>query len=736
MVESEMIEKVAEYKRELEYVTSRMNEIRKIVIRDEVSENTVDYLDTTFRDHFKRLFEIARKELLKYENNFPKEIIGVSKEEIRKDLDRLQDNYKNMRNFMKNKYNDKVTVTSRKLEILRKHPEGSEEVKDIEVPSFYTGVFTKQWNTKLNREKQTFDYKELDEVNKKILEISKKFSIKFDDQIMKFDALFENVTILLAEIENDLLSINNANSSVKKEELEDEIRNAKNMISELEIKLTDLEGNIDEKIYESYVSDLEKIKVSIEKLDKELDNVQVKVYDDQVKGFYNYTKNEILEANKEFMDYYDNILSTFEGYFDVLAVSIIDKKVAEFDAKIDDIRKTIENALKDGKIDEQLYNNLNEYLQEAEKTVSMIKSKKDDPKTYKESVRVEVASLNMDDLDALIVELEGKVDKASAPIKRDDRKIYERKINDIENKIRAMEVYFEENKDDKGFEKLAEYKERLEKIVSVYRKKCPFLVKAVKNAKDFYKKHKKVVLVAAGLATVALVHATVGPVIIPAIMQGNIMMGFTTPALRGFVTAANNILGGIINATNANGAWTLANGVVLNPSVASTSLLKGIAISGIGSATLIAPLVVGVKNLVQKMNMATLKEKLNKVNLANKLERVLNKGETVEKSEKTEEKKTVVPKSNSIKLVELSKAKEKEKELNVDEKEENVEKTIIEKTPVFNSKSIKLVELSKAKEKEKNLKKEEDLDNTITIVKENELYESEELVQKSNGRSR
>jgi ABC-type uncharacterized transport system substrate-binding protein len=76
-----------------------------------------------------------------------------------------------------------------------------------------------------------------------------------------------------------------------------------------------------------------------------------------------------------------------------------------------------------------------------------------------------------------------------------------------------------------GKKKLDELKEKFNKLSTVYRKKCPFLVKSARSAKNFYKKHKKLCLVVAGLAAVALVHATTGPILIPAIMHGNLMVG-------------------------------------------------------------------------------------------------------------------------------------------------------------------------------------------------------------------
>ena len=107
-------------------------------------------------------------------------------------------------------------------------------------------------------------------------------------------------------------------------------------------------------------------------------------------------------------------------------------------------------------------------------------------------------------------------------------------------------------------------------------------------------------LIIAGLASFALIGHQV---LIPAIMHGNLMIEATTPMLRGFTTFVNRVLGGLINAKNIDGWWFLANGVRLNNSYAATSLLKGLAISGIGSATLVAPVIVAIKKLVTKMNL-------------------------------------------------------------------------------------------------------------------------------------
>jgi len=160
--------------------------------------------------------------------------------------------------------------------------------------------------------------------------------------------------------------------------------------------------------------------------------------------------------------------------------------------------------------------------------------------------------------------------------------------------------------------KLDERKARFDKICKEYRGKCPIGVKQVKSAKHLYKKHRKEALIIAGLSTMVLLLGST--VLIPAIMHGNIMVAAKSAVMRPFIKTVNNVLGGMIGATKVDSSWFLANGLLLNPSVASTSLLKGLAISGLGQTALLSPLiaavVVGVKNLVEKMKSSEIKTKL------------------------------------------------------------------------------------------------------------------------------
>ena len=163
-------------------------------------------------------------------------------------------------------------------------------------------------------------------------------------------------------------------------------------------------------------------------------------------------------------------------------------------------------------------------------------------------------------------------------------------------------------------------------------KKNPLLVKSIKDGKELYKKHKKLFLIGIGLSTIALIHATVGPIIIPAIMRGNIMiMSKLDPANKTALIAINKFLAKTINATEvtksiqlASGEfeeiklWYLANGTMLNPTSAASSLLKGIAMSSIGSAIIASPVVIvlikSIRKLIEKMKSYDKKHGIDEIN--------------------------------------------------------------------------------------------------------------------------
>lgn len=125
---------------------------------------------------------------------------------------------------------------------------------------------------------------------------------------------------------------------------------------------------------------------------------------------------------------------------------------------------------------------------------------------------------------------------------------------------------------------LAKENEKLKKENEELRKnqeKKPAKVTKVTKAKEFLKKHKKAILIAGGIAALALMQ----PVIIPAIMHANSVLWVHAPALRGMLHGCNLALGKLIGASyvGSTGLWTSAAGTIINANAASASLLGALA---------------------------------------------------------------------------------------------------------------------------------------------------------------
>ena len=73
--------------------------------------------------------------------------------------------------------------------------------------------------------------------------------------------------------------------------------------------------------------------------------------------------------------------------------------------------------------------------------------------------------------------------------------------------------------------------------------KKEFLVKKVKSAVAFYKKHRKVILYGAGLASCALSSTLVGKLIIPAVIFGNLVFASKEPKFEVAISLENAKLG-------------------------------------------------------------------------------------------------------------------------------------------------------------------------------------------------
>lgn len=459
------------------------------------------------------------------------------------------------------------------------------------------------------------EYSKIFEINELIIEIQNDLEIEEDKIKDDLDSDIEWIEKRISELE-DRINPNMTEEEISKIMID--ISDIANRITGFDIKLHNNKDKINEEKFDEYFARLNDAQANLADLNEKLKNIEK--LDDKSNDYKELMDK--LEKLDEKVYSFSSIVEAIYGQITEEAVKRLESNLVNFESSLDSIRKEIEDKYKEGKLDENQYQNLNKKVEEIEKNLTDTRNKLREPGMIKDADIFSYLNGRVDGLEKALDVLESEVESLEKPIKdKTTRKRIDASIKRLENEIKYLENLLENNKEEneEKYEELKERldnaKKRLDKISKKYRSKCPLHIRAYKSAKDFFKKHKKAALIIAGLAAIALLHATLGPVLIPAIMHGNMMIASTSPLLKGFALFSNNVLGGLIGATplGATGVpafWQLANGTLLGPSAAATSLLKGIAISGIGSTIMIAPVIVAVKKLIEKMKKADLKQKL------------------------------------------------------------------------------------------------------------------------------
>ena len=549
------------------------------------------------------------------------------------------------------------------------------ESDEIKLSSKEIKKKTKEFKDKLRdlKREQVVKYnRRIDLVNKMILQF--KSELDLDEELMKRIQGIELLSLCSITIndwrQNSYLSLLNyaklIEVSLQLEELGKKIEENKQrdsilfwdfILDDLRDKINDLEVRLsfdldDEDMLKAY-SDLEIISTSLVAFETELEKFKETITKEEYEKYHNIyvgllksymsLQNRLKVMNKDVVrtkvveetSEYDKLscdLVNLEGFVlnycfrvDSLyglvfssALNIFEAELYSLEDKMNIIQNKIEIARKDGLLDDNQYQNLTDRINRMGESLKDTSLRLKDPKMFG-IVGADIFAFlngNIDGLELAVENLAKQLDALEAPVTdKKMRKNIDAIFKKIEVEIKEIEKHFETCKelDEEKCQSLQERLDNLKKKVDTlgkgYRRKCPLRVKSVKSAKHFFKKYKKPLLITAGLVSFAMLAHSV---IIPAIMHGNIMVASFSPALRGPIKAFNNLLGGLIGATkDGQGFWYLANGVRLNSTVASSSLLKGLAISGIGNAALVAPVIVAVKKLIEKMNMAELKQKLS-----------------------------------------------------------------------------------------------------------------------------
>lgn len=443
-----------------------------------------------------------------------------------------------------------------------------------------------------------------------------------DDEIDNYEKLDARMKVIEERIAKLAEKIEKGNLTPEEiEECRNEITDLANLLNATRLVCAKLESCLNNMEYDDIMGRIEACEGDLYDLNSKLpkqDKAHSDLYDrankfkEQVEFFHSIVVDPSLDEKQS------------ESF-----IAALTTRCNEYRNSLAELRHEAEEKHNNHEISDDEFNLITASLDESEKIINECDARIKNFETLRELGFLDLLGNDIDSLERALDTLEGIVDSRNKPIKRDDRKSIDQMIKSIEAQIDLIGRNLEQHKDDDldkyeaESKRLDDCKKRLEEIEKKYRSKCGLFVRATKSAKNFYKKHKKACLIGAGLAAIALLA---GPVIIPAIMHGNLLIANKSVALRPLMTGINKILGGAINAkvvdTIISGVpakvWQLANGNIISPSCATASLLKGIAISGIGSAALITPVVAGIKALIGKIrnkeqkneNNQSLKDKL------------------------------------------------------------------------------------------------------------------------------
>ena len=534
----------------------------------------------------------------------------------------LKTKFKRLKSLHIEKYNEKVRSVNRRFSKISQKLLDRTLTEDIKqeikrVPLLRQCnilINNKQWRE--NKYLDTLEYGEIEVAELMITQLETKLNIKNDNVTDRMYSMVDEIDDVLKKIEQNIgndLTIEDINKylfecgtllggllvlNTEHEKLRDKISPVmfsefSSKIVNLQIRLGDVRKNLSNKeqiVNENSVYDT--LKLELEILERD--------YTELVEMYF---KNET-KCTKELVVEYRRFLN-------------------KFSKRLNNVTSQVNDSFNEGRINQQQLENLKDRMF----TITSIDRELNE-KLDNEPILVNSNKKNFGDDYFLSIEKDLQklkkviTDLGEGPIRdKEKRKNVETIINELDKSLEGLNSFllrYSKVDNEKYIaykNKYDGYKEEFDELNHSYSAKCPLVVKTIREAKPIYKKHKKLGLISAGLASISLVTSSY--TLVPAIMHGNAMLGNAVPAFKGMMSFFNKILGSMIGASvGKNGAWVLATGAILNGTVATTAILKFLATIGVGTAALTAPLYIPqiiskVKELVEKIKAYDLKQKLS-----------------------------------------------------------------------------------------------------------------------------
>lgn len=679
LTKEDLEKKIKKYNEDVQTVTTHLYEVKSSLVLGEIEDlmivDVIQELDSEVKALAAECDELVSA-MDEFKLNYSEESLSTNYKEVTGALRKIKDTLRNIKRTQVHQYNIKVDATNKIIEELRNLNDlNSNELLD-QLPELNKYDEKISWNIPVSSYMSIVDYSKLLEVNRKILEIKNNVSaVGREDSVVTTgefnnDLVIEKLESDIKQIEGKIEGIETEVNVVISDDDKNRLRESINLVTEyLNSFFATLENNKDKLPQEKYDELVDRYNNACEDLmdlNNKLNDTKVISVTEKNDKVY----NELMYRAKSIAGSLDNLDILVHSLFGKTGVSVKEKYLellhGHYEADLDCLEKLVEEKynVEPKEIDNNQYDNLKNEISRLKELINNIDGKLREPGMVND---VSVNSVLNDELDSLnkeISDLRNEINVIDGKLKHDDRKKYNLKVKQLENRLDKVSIYVKEEKDAGLINKYNEVKDNFNGLIKDYSKKCPLGIINKRSAKNFYKKHKKIILISAGLAALVLVSS---PVLIPAVMHGNIMLGFCNPALRGFVKFSNNILGSMIGASKevvkAGTIWRLANGTILNPTSAATSLLKGVALSGTGHIALASPLLVpvtyslvtGIKKLTEKMKTKDLKQRLMEEKDKLKEKMIAEKDKVVKKvKDKSSSDKNKVRRADKDALAEMT----------------------------------------------------------------------------------
>lgn len=560
-----------------------VNIIDSLIYSDKYREvvSLITKLDQEFA-MLRGLSEELKKDIGNFkDNNLGKDNFSMSITEMERKLTEFRKRLREIKRTQMEHYNLKVEDLNARIDKLKEsinasglNEEDRQKIATLKVINLATGSYLNPGNLKYL---SNINYDELLNLTKIVSLLEKKVNI---NGLSELEAEITKIENFIQVISSDI------KESMKQEEI--------NAFSEnIGVASYLVEMSSKKDIDNKYRARIKKIMDDLNTLRRELSKVKVSGRNN-VNHYYEESKREL----------------------DLLEAEVVINSMYTLKTEIsnlDDIKERIKEKHNERKIDDNQFNSLMNQAKKIEERIRRYDIRKDD--TEKNDILERIKSIKQ-----CIYDLEKMIDALNMPvIDKEIKKKIELEIERLQTEIKALRLSCEKFNEDEDKYMMAtvqidKLESQLNKVSKKYREKCPLLVKSIKPAKDIYKNHKKTVLIASGLVSLALVHATIGPILGPAIIHGNLMLMNKIPSLRVPLNASNMAIAKLIGAREVmlegRSAWQLSNGTIINPTCGAVSLLKGVSIIGISNAAIVAPIMIMIKELISKIKKVDLKSRI------------------------------------------------------------------------------------------------------------------------------